>query len=476
MSKPPAVDPNTESAAGGGKPGDVSGDVQGDVPGHKPAAVHTVAPGWLQQLRQVGPAVIVASVVLGPGSILTNSKVGWQFGYSAVWVLALACGLMLAMTGIAMRVGVALEHSPCEELARRVSRTFAAVVGSCLFLVAASFQFSNNLGVLFAIEPLFDGGDASQAGNFWTIAVLVALNAAVIASLLVARNLYTAVERAMKLMVGLMLLAFAANLVMARPSLTGTLGGMLPNISQLLSTSAPNPAAGENLLAMLALVATTFSVGAAFYQAYLVKQRNWRGEQLATGTVDAIVGISTLGLMSLMIMVTAAAAFYQNPDITQLNSAADVAKQLRPLFGPAATWLFCLGIMAGALSSFLVNAMIGGCVLSDGFGYGSNINERAPRIATIASLLIGMAIAIAVKAVSFNTASLIVFAQSLTILGNPLLAGSILWLAMRPEVRQRRLVPNWLLALGFVGFALVCVLSLRTIWTVLLPALARLWQ
>ena len=40
--------------------------------------------------RAVGPAIITASVVLGPGSILSASKIGYQHGYAMVWVLAFA--------------------------------------------------------------------------------------------------------------------------------------------------------------------------------------------------------------------------------------------------------------------------------------------------------------------------------------------------------------------------------------------------
>ena len=41
----------------------------------------------LRFFRALGPAVIVASVVLGPGSILSSSKVGAAYGFSMVWVL-----------------------------------------------------------------------------------------------------------------------------------------------------------------------------------------------------------------------------------------------------------------------------------------------------------------------------------------------------------------------------------------------------
>src|SRR5690625_3253936 len=75
--------------------------------------------GFLSFLRNLGPALIVASVVVGPGSILTSSQVGTSFGYSMVWVLALTCLLMLGMTALSARIGVSLKGSLCDEIRQR---------------------------------------------------------------------------------------------------------------------------------------------------------------------------------------------------------------------------------------------------------------------------------------------------------------------------------------------------------------------
>ena len=112
----------------------------------------------------MGPAIIVASVVVGPGSILTSSQIGVEFGYSMVWVLALAVLLMMGMTALSSRLGVVLEGTLCDELARRAGRPFAALAGISLFLIAACFQFGNNLGVLAAIEPFVKSADARRRG------------------------------------------------------------------------------------------------------------------------------------------------------------------------------------------------------------------------------------------------------------------------------------------------------------------------
>ncbi len=71
-------------------------------------------------LRNIGPAIIVAAIVLGPGSILTSSRVGSQFGYAALPVLALATILMIAMVALAARIGVIYDNSPCDQLAARL--------------------------------------------------------------------------------------------------------------------------------------------------------------------------------------------------------------------------------------------------------------------------------------------------------------------------------------------------------------------
>ncbi len=420
-------------------------------------------------LGSIGPAIIVASVVLGPGSIVTNSRVGWQFGYDMVWVLAGAILLLIAATALSTRLGVFLDGTLCEELARRAGRPLAVLAGVSLFLVATCFQFGNNLGILYAIEPLLPGGRL-QSG--WLAAgLLLAMNGVVIGVLLGFRQLYRPVERLMKVLVGVMIIGFAANLLFARPSVIGILSGLLPRLpgeaaETLLPRVVENPDGGvaviDHLWPLQGLIGTTLSIGGAFYQSYLVRQKGWTREHLDQGLVDSVAGISTLGLMSLMIMITAASVLHGNPDVTALGSAADVALQLRPLFGVLATALFCLGIFGGAASSFLVNAMIGGTVLSDGIGKGGSIDGRWPKVFTVVALVFGMAVAIAARTANLGTGDLIVFAQAITVLGNPLLAGCMLWLATRPDLRAARAVPRWMLALTWVAFIVVTLLSVRT--------------
>ena len=50
----------------------------------------TTSPASTGWLRSIGPGLVTACVVIGPGSILTSSKVGAANGYNLIWVVCVA--------------------------------------------------------------------------------------------------------------------------------------------------------------------------------------------------------------------------------------------------------------------------------------------------------------------------------------------------------------------------------------------------
>nr|MCS5539751.1 divalent metal cation transporter [Roseibacillus sp.] len=166
-----------------------------------------------ETLKSVGPAIIVAAVVLGPGSILTSSKVGAQFGWLGVPVLAVAVALMIGMVALSAHLGVVYKHSLCDELTRRLNRSIAIAVAATLFLIVTLFQSSNNIAVVGGLEPLFDSADSPLDSSGVRILIVVLVNALVILSLYAMRSLYALVEKAMKILMGLMIMVFLINLL-----------------------------------------------------------------------------------------------------------------------------------------------------------------------------------------------------------------------------------------------------------------------
>lgn len=399
-------------------------------------------------LKSVGPAIIVAAVVLGPGSILTSSKVGATFGIIGFPVVLGAAVLMIGMVALSARVGVIYDDSPCEEISNRLGRPVSVLIGLALFLIVALFQSSNNIALIGGIEPLFVEESAGQVQTPETLSVplragiLVGANLLIIASLYLMRNLYKSIESIMKILMGLMTIAFLVNflVVIAKPR-----------------PFEPVTPQGElDWIPLLGMIGTTFSVGGAFYQAYLVKEKGWGLAEAREGVVDSIVSISMLGGVTAIILLTSWRVFYGNPGAVELQSVGQVALQLEPSFGVTAKYIFCSGILAGAVSSFMVNALIGGTVMSDSVGKGSKLDDRWPLHFTTLALLVGMSIAIASLASKDSTVNLITLAQALTVLGIPALALALIYLGTRRELVGPRKVPRWILALAVLGFLVSC--------------------
>ena len=385
--------------------------------------------------RALGPCLITACVVIGPGSILTSSKVGAEKGYSMSWVVLVSAVFMLTFIQMAARLGVVSRESPGQLLAERAGRWLAALIGVSIFFVASAFQFGNNLGAHSAFEAYF---------QFDYIVVI--FNAAAIAFLFFFKNLYRALEKLMMGFVGLMLLAFAANLLFAKPNPTEWARGLVPT------------GIGSLDLAVLGLVGTTFAIAAAYFQIYLVRQKGIKREDLAACLIDSRLGVLLMAAITLMIMGTAAAALKG----VKLEGAADVAMQLEPLFGSWGKALFCLGLFSAAYSSFIINSMIGGFVLSDGLGLGSSPEDKWPRYMTAAVLLIGMGVAMYVIKTDIKPMTAIVMAQAVTVIVAPLLAAVLLWMCNRKDIMGENRNGPLMNVLGAVGFVLLLAMAGNT--------------
>jgi Mn2+/Fe2+ NRAMP family transporter len=392
--------------------------------------------------KSVGPALIVAAVVLGPGSILTSSKVGATFGIVGLPVIIGSAILMIAMVALSARLGVVYENSLCDELASRLGRPVAILIGLILFTLVALFQSSNNIALIGGIESMLMDGALSSSAR---IILLILFNLMILGVLYLLRDLYQFVEKMMKLLIGFMCLAFLINflLVLFNP----------PEFEIVPSRQAPD------LIPLLAMIGTTFSVAGAFYQAYLVKEKGWSITDARKGLLDSIISISALGIITAVILLTAWLTFYGRAEAVVLLSVGDVARQLEPLFGSGAKIIFAAGILAGALSSFLVNALIGGTIMSDALGKGSKLSDRWTIHLTAVALLVGLIVAIASLTREGSTVLLITFAQALTVLGIPALAAALIYLGTRKELTGKRKVPRPILFLAMVGFCVSLVLA-----------------
>lgn len=341
---------------------------------------------WFQSL---GPGIIIAAMIFGPSKITITTMLGASYNYSLLWIVVVAIFFMIVFMNMSARIGIATKKSLITTMSDKWGRPVGIAIGIGIFLVAASFQAGNSIGVGISLaEPTH----TSQI--FWIILFNV-----IAISLLFFRSFYKVLERVMIGLVFLMLFAFLTTLILSKPALPDIITGFV----------APSVPIGSVGL-IIAFIASCFSIVGAFYQSYLVQERNrLRPDVIQTGK-ESYVGMCILGLMSATLLICSAAVLH--PKGLSIHSATDMAKALEPAFGKYAAYLFLAGLFGASFSALIGNATIGGSLLGDSFGYGGNLNSKASRIFIAFVMLIGAVIAISFGKLPIQV---IVVAQAVTI-------------------------------------------------------------
>ena len=348
-------------------------------------------------IKKVGPGFIMASVVLGPGSITVASRIGSEHGYSFLWVIVVAAIFMIVYASMGTRFGVVNDKSILQTIAEKYGRWFAVLIGISTFLSTSSFQFGNNLGIGIGMEGITGIDERVWPLVFTPLALIL---------LFWARNLYNILEKLMIAIVMIMIVAFMVNLILTKPEIIPLAKGFIPQ-----------PFSMTNLEVIVALMATSFALSAAIYQSYLAQDKGWGKEELKNGLKDTYIGIFFLALISGIVIITSAAAL--NPMGITVNSAADMAQQMDALFGKFAKIIFSIGLCAAAFSSLMVNSVIGGGLLSDSLGLGRSMNDKMPKIFTSVILLIGMLVAVFFRG---NVIYALIMAQASSMMAVPIIA------------------------------------------------------
>src|SRR5690606_11327539 len=326
---------------------------------------------WLSIL---GPGIITAALVFGPSKMTITSKRGTDYGLSLLWVVVIAIFFMMVFTDMGTRIGIARNETLLTLIRGKFGKTASIVIGLGIFLVATSFQSGNATGVSIAISEATETDSKLWIIVFNVVGIL----------LLFFKSFYAILEKLMLALIILMLFAFLSTAIMVQIPIFSLIQGFVPTV----------PPASLGLI--IAFTASCFSVVGAFYQSYLVQARR----KLSNEPQDAgrqrngsRVGILLLGVMSTAVMVSAANTLH--PLGVQLNSAADMGKPLEPLLGSYASHLFFIGLFGASFSSLIGNAVLGGSLLGDTFGYGNNLDHPMVKFFISLVMIFGSIIAIA---------------------------------------------------------------------------------
>ena len=385
-----------------------------------------LSPTLWQRLKQVGPALVLATVVLGPGTLTLSTIAGSVYGYQLLWVPVVTTVFMITYTWMSARIGLVTGQTLFQVTRRKYGSGLAQVGGTFGFLAILAFQAGNTAAIGFAAEALFGGPVRGWSAAFVALAL----------GLLLLPNLYDKVELLVKVVVGLMIVTFVGTVWMVGIDAEQAAAGLVPGF--------PDP---EAVFLALGIAATTFSIVAAVYQTYLMQEKNWGPEQLSIQGFESFLGIGILGTIAIIVLLTSAGALYGTGNPT--FSAQEMASQLAPLVGPAAFYLFTIGFFFATLSSLVVNPLIGGTLMADGFGQEAAMDGRPVKVWTVLALACGLVPVLIFKG---SPVELLRIAQGFAVVAFPVLGYLVLSIAGDRDVMGPHANRTWVHGVALVGY------------------------
>lgn len=274
----------------------------------------------------------------------------------------------------------------------------------------AAYEAGNITGAVLGLEAVFPSVSLNYGNfslNIWSLVI------GGLAFILLFLGSYKKLEKVFIGLVLLMSLAFLLTAFLTKPDISGLLKGFAP---------------GEfdaGLLTIIALVGTTVVPYNLFLHASLVSEK-WKGEKyLGVVRKELVFSIALGGIVSMAIVVCAAAS-----NITNIEDAGDLAAGLEPLFGNSATIFLAMGLLAAGITSSVTAPLAAAYVVQGCLGWKGGMQSKKFRIVWILILILGVIF----SSLGIKPIEIIQFAQIANGLVLPIIAIFLFWVVNQSSV------------------------------------------
>jgi NRAMP (natural resistance-associated macrophage protein)-like metal ion transporter len=363
----------------------------------------------IKWFKNIGPGTLVAAAFIGPGTVTLCTMAGVQFGFNLLWAMTLSIIATIVLQEMAARIGIVTQKGLAEVIKEQI--------GSKLL---------RNLAVLLILSAIVIGNGAYEAGNITgsslgLIAIfgeeyssLFPIIIGVIAFGLLYVGSYKVLEKYLIVLVVIMSFSFVTAAILTKPNFLELLNGMF-------IPSFPD----NSLFTIIGLVGTTVVPYNLFLHASLVKEKWKHTSDLKYARKDTVISIILGGLVSMAIIISAAAIESGN-----INSVLDLAKSLEPVYGTAAKYFLGIGLFAAGITSSITAPLAAAYVANSCFGWKASLKDNRFRLSWIFILILGISLSF----LKLKPIEIIKFAQISNGILLPVIALFLLWIVNKTSV------------------------------------------
>ncbi|MEN6519809.1 MAG: Nramp family divalent metal transporter [Armatimonadota bacterium] len=303
----------------------------------------------------MGPGIITSAADNDAGGITTYSVAGAHYGYQLLWVMVIVTFVLVVVQEMAARMGTVTQKGLGELIREQFGVRWTLFALSVLLVANLATTIAEFAGITASVEIL---------GLTRYIGIPVA---AIGVWFLVVRGNFKTVERVF-LVLTVLYVTYIISGILANPNWREVASGMLkPSIK-------PDP---EYLLLLIAVIGTTITPWMQFFLQATVVDKGIDIRHYKYQKADVIVGSILTDVVSVFIMIAAAASLHYIAGAPiRIERAEQLAVALKPFAGGYATLLFALGLLGASLLAAAVLPLSTAYTFNEAFGFESGINRR----------------------------------------------------------------------------------------------------
>lgn len=385
----------------------------------------------LGKKSKFGPGFLVAAAFIGPGTVTTATLAGASYGYSLIWVVLIAIFAAIVLQEMVGRFSLSVKIDVATALVQLTKHqwlkhgfqilAFLAIIVGC-----AAYEAGNIIGGSLGLNII-----TGVPKYLWII--LISLTAII---LLWWRN-YKLIEKFLISLVVIMGISFFVTALIVKPDFSGIIKGFIPGVPE------------KSMLLVLALLGTTVVPYNLFLHSSTILKK-WKDKNdIPWMRADAYLSIGLGGVITVSIIVTAAAAYFLQG--MAIKSPADLSLQLAPLYGQLAKIFLGIGFFSAGLSSAITAPYAAAWTASGLFGW----KEDSWKFRGIFSVVILFGAAVSIFAL--KPLHMIVIAQVTNALLLPIVSLFVIYLLNKKETGEYKntILQNILFVIVFLIIVLI---------------------
>ncbi len=370
----------------------------------------------IKWFRNIGPGTLIAAAFIGPGTVTLCTLAGVNFGFNLLWAMVLSILATIVLQEMAARLGIVSQKGLSEVIRNEIQNTILRKLFIGLILIAvvignSLYEAGNISGGILGLETILGSYRISILN---TSVNLLSFSIGIIAFVLLYIGNYKFLERVLITLVLIMSISFLITAIVTKPSVSEILRGIF----------VPKSPKGS-LLTIIGLIGTTVVPYNLFLHASLVKEKWKTPADLSSARKDTIISILLGGLVSVAIIISAAAIPSKN-----IANAADLAQGLAPLYGDLAKYFLGLGLFAAGITSAITAPLAAAYVAKGCLGWNGGLKSIKFRF--VWGLILGLGVLF--SSFEIKPIQIIKIAQIANGLLLPLIAGVLLWVVNQEKI------------------------------------------